>query len=165
MLKRLPIKQGLPMERSKWSFRKFVGRYGDLIQQLNMKSLWRMLNEILTLDQLQWLPTGKTFYQYYNLVTDSDHHQITNSLQWIICNVCGMPAGSAYPSGHLVPSPFLGLAYKYSNIVETIFPELAVSFSDFSSWMPLGTSSILLGVMTVGLVKWFYCFTGSQPSH
>ena len=24
---------------------------------------------------------------------------------WSICNGCGMPAGNAYPSGHLVPSP------------------------------------------------------------
>ena len=27
---------------------------------------------------------------------------------WSICNGCGMPAGNAYHSGHLVPSPFLG---------------------------------------------------------
>ena len=41
-----------------------------------------------------------------------------------------MPAGNAYPSGHLVPSPFLGFAY--APVVETSFPELAVSFLDFS---------------------------------
>ena len=29
---------------------------------------------------------------------------------WSICNGCDMPAGNAYPSGHLVPSPILGLA-------------------------------------------------------
>ena len=28
---------------------------------------------------------------------------------WSICNGCGMPAGNAYPSGHLVPSPFWDL--------------------------------------------------------
>ena len=28
---------------------------------------------------------------------------------WRICNGCGMPAGNAYPSGHLVPSPFWDL--------------------------------------------------------
>ena len=27
---------------------------------------------------------------------------------WSICNGCGMQAGNAYHSGHLVPSPFLG---------------------------------------------------------
>ena len=28
---------------------------------------------------------------------------------WSICNGCGMPVGNAYPSGHLVPSPFWDL--------------------------------------------------------
>ena len=47
-----------------------------------------------------------------------------------ICNGCGMPAGNSYPSGHLVPSPFLGLAC--APIVETRFLELAMSLLDFS---------------------------------
>ena len=58
---------------------------------------------------------------------------------WIICNGCGMPAGNAYPSGHLVPSRIFGLAN--APIVETKFLELAMSLLDFS---PLGTFSILL---------------------
>ena len=53
-----------------------------------------------------------------------------------------MPAGSAYPSGHLVPSPILGLAN--APIVETKFLELAMSLLDFSPRIPLGTISILL---------------------
>ena len=61
---------------------------------------------------------------------------------WSICNGCGMPAGNAYPSGHLVPSPILGLAN--APIVETKFLELAVSLLDFSPRIPLGTFSILL---------------------
>ena len=40
---------------------------------------------------------------------------------WSICNGCGMPAGNAYHSGHLVPSPFWGLACAL--IVETSFPD------------------------------------------
>ena len=40
------------VERLKSSLRKFYGRYGDLIQQYEV-SLSRMLNDILTLDQLQ----------------------------------------------------------------------------------------------------------------
>ena len=40
---------------------------------------------------------------------------------WSICNGCGMPAGNAYPSGHLVPSLILGLVYAL--VVETTFPE------------------------------------------
>ena len=56
---------------------------------------------------------------------------------WSICNGCGMPAGNAYHSGHLVPSPFLGSCLWSSCW------ELAVSFLDFSHWIPLGTFSIL----------------------
>ena len=37
---------------------------------------------------------------------------------------------------------FFGIAY--ARIVETSFPELAVSVLDFSPWIPLGTFSILL---------------------
>ena len=52
-----------------------------------------------------------------------------------------MPAGNAYPSGHLVPSPILGLAN--APIVETKFLEIAMSLLDFSPRIPLGTFSIL----------------------
>ena len=38
---------------------------------------------------------------------------------WSICNGCGMPARNAYPSGHLFPSPIVGLAC--APIVETKF--------------------------------------------
>ena len=61
---------------------------------------------------------------------------------WSICNGCGMPAVNAYPSGHLVPSPFLGLVSV--PIVETRFFELAMYLLDFSPWIPLSTFSILL---------------------
>ena len=44
---------------------------------------------------------------------------------WSICNGCGMPAGNAYPSGHLVPSPIVELTC--APIVQTRFLELAMS--------------------------------------
>ena len=50
--------------------------------------------------------------------------------RYIACHGCGMPAGNAYPSGHLVLFRFLGLAYD--PIVETSSPRLAVSFLDCS---------------------------------
>ena len=65
---------------------------------------------------------------------------------WSICNGCGMPGGNAYPSGHLVPSPIVGLAC--APIVETRFLELAMSLLDFSPRIPLGTFSIFI---------WWYC--------
>ena len=53
------LKQRYLAERLKSSFRKFYGRYGDLIQQYEV-SLSRMLNDILILDQ-QWLPNQSDF--------------------------------------------------------------------------------------------------------
>ena len=55
------LKQGYLAERLKSSFRKFYGRFGDLIQQYDV-SLSRMLNDILILDQ-QWLPNQSDFPQ------------------------------------------------------------------------------------------------------
>ena len=49
------LKQGYLMEHLKSSFKKFYGRYGELIQQYEV-SISRMFNDILTLDQLQLLP-------------------------------------------------------------------------------------------------------------
>ena len=54
------IKQGYILERLKSSFRKFYGRYGDLIQQYEF-SLSRMLNDILIFDQLQLHPHQSDF--------------------------------------------------------------------------------------------------------
>ena len=61
-----------------------------------------------------------------------------------ICNGCGMLKGDAYPSWHLVPPPYLGLAC--APIVETRFLELAISSLIFSPLIPLGTFSILLAL-------------------
>ena len=134
------LKQGYLVERLKSSFRKFYVRYGNLIQQYEM-SLSRMLNDILTLDE-QWLPNQSNFprisWPWYRPWPSSNYEWFP----WSICNGCGMPAGNAYPSGHLVPSPILGLAN--APIVETKFLELAMSLLDCSPRIPLGTFSILL---------------------
>ena len=75
---------------------------------------------------------------------------------WIICNGCGMPAGNAYPSGHMVPFPILGLAN--APIVETKFLELAMSLLDFSPRTPRGTFSILPFIEYFGGVLLCYFF-------
>ena len=67
--------------------------------------------------------------------------------KWV-CNGCGMPAGNAYPSGHLVPSLIVGLAC--APIVQTKFLELDMSLLDFSHRIPLGTFSILLRYIRSG---------------
>ena len=66
-------------------------------------SLTRMLNDLLILDQ-QWIPTGLDFppilWPWYRS-WPSPNYEV---FPWSICNEWGMPAGNAYPSGHLVLS-------------------------------------------------------------
>ena len=85
----------------------FYGRYGDLIQKYEV-SLSRMLNDILTLDQ-QWLPNQSDFspisWPWCRLWPLPNYEWFP----WSICNGCGMPAGKAYPSGHLLRPPFWDL--------------------------------------------------------
>ena len=57
------LEQGYVKERLKLSFRKFYGRYGDLIKQYEV-SLSQMLNDILWPDHKQWQPpTDQTLYR------------------------------------------------------------------------------------------------------
>ena len=134
------LKQGYLLESLKSSFRKFYGRYRGLIQQCEV-SLSLMLNDILTLDQLQWLSYRSNFvpipWLWYRAWPSPNYEWFPSS----ICNGCCMPAGNAYPSGHLFPSL---LELVYAPIVETSFTKLAVSFLDFSPWISLGTLLILL---------------------
>ena len=100
------LKQEYLVKRLKSSLRKFYGRYEDLIQQYEV-SLSRMLNDILTLDQ-QWLQPIRLSTNFMTLIPTLTFHSNYEWFPWSICNGCGMPAGNAYPSGHLVPSPHFG---------------------------------------------------------
>ena len=71
------LKQGYLLECLKSSFRNFNGRYGDLIQQYEV-SFSRMLNDILTLDQLQWLANLSDFSPISWPWTELDLHRITS---------------------------------------------------------------------------------------
>ena len=103
-------------------------------------SLSRMLNNILTLDK-QWLPNWSDFlpipWPWYRAWPSPNYEWFP----WSIFNGCGIPAGNAYPSRHLVSPPFWDLLVLQ---LETKFTELAVSLLDFSPWLLLGTSSILI---------------------
>ena len=96
-------------------------------------TLWEMT---IYSDILNWsdIQLNRDLVTELELITDCD------SRRAICGSNCGMPAGNAYPSGHLVPSPILWLAYD--PLVRTSFSELAVSFLDFSSLIPIGTFSI-----------------------
>ena len=81
------LKQGYLVERLKSSFRKFYGRYGDLVEQYGV-TLSRMLNDILTLDQ-QWLPYRSDFppisWSLYRAWPSPNYEWFP----WSICNGCG----------------------------------------------------------------------------
>ena len=81
------LKQGYLMERLKSSFRKFYGRYGDLVEQYGV-TLSRMLNDILTLDQ-QWPPYQSDFppisWPLYRAWPSPNYEWFP----WSICNGCG----------------------------------------------------------------------------
>ena len=101
------LKQGYIVERLKSSFKKFYGRYGDLIQQYKV-TLSRMLNDILTLDK-QWPSlANQTFHQFHDLNTELDLHRIISGFHGAFATGVASQQGNAYPSGHLVPSPLFG---------------------------------------------------------
>ena len=81
------LKQGYIVERLKSSFRKFYGRYGDLIERYGV-TLSRMLNDVLTLDQ-QWLPYRSDFppisWPFYRAWPSPNYEWFP----WSICNGCG----------------------------------------------------------------------------
>ena len=108
-----------------------------LFSNIRSSSPW-MLNDILTLDH-QWLPNRSDFppisWPWYRTWPSPNYEWFP----WSICNGCSMPVGNAYPSGHLIPSPFLGIAC--APIVETRCIDM--SLLDYSPWIPFGIFSIL----------------------
>ena len=128
------------MERLKSSFRKFYGRYGDLIQQYEV-SLSRMLNDILILDQ-QWLPNQSDFqpiswpwYRTWPSPIMSGFHGA------FVTGVACQQGTLTLPDIWFRPT-IVGLAC--APIVDTRFLELDMSLLDFPSRILLGTFSILL---------------------
>ena len=81
------LKQGYLVELLKSSFRKFYGRYGDLIQQYEV-TLSRMFNDILTLYQ-QWLPNRSDFPPISRPLYRAWPSPNYKWFPWSICNGCG----------------------------------------------------------------------------
>ena len=81
------LKQGYLVERLKSSFRKFYGRYGDLVEQYGV-TLSRILNDILTPDQ-QWPPYQSDFppisWPLYRAWPSPNYEWFP----WSICSGCG----------------------------------------------------------------------------
>ena len=107
----------------------FYGRYEDLIQHYEVSLTnfkWHYDPWPVTVTS-QPIRLSTSFMTLIPSLTFVELRVVSNPN---IYNGCGMPTGNAYPSGHLFLSPFWGLAY--APIVETRFPELAVSLFDFS---------------------------------
>ena len=99
------LKQGCLAMKS--SFRKFYGRYEDLIHQYEVSlSLMLWHSDPWPTVTSQPIRLSTNFMTFIPRLTFTDYEWFP----WSICNGCGMQAGNAYPSGHLVPSPILGLA-------------------------------------------------------
>ena len=95
--------------------RKFYDRCGDLIKQYEVP-LWRIINDILWLDYIQWQSTtDKTLYQAVTLLPNSTFYRISRGF----CRT--FETGVACRRGRLLlrtPGPVpLGLAYVL--LVET----------------------------------------------
>ena len=150
------LKQGYLVERLK-SFRKFHGRYWDLIQQYEV-SLSRMLNGILTLDQLHCLPNRSDFppisWPWYRAWPSELRVVFMEHLKRV-----WHASGERLPFRTPGSVPLFGTCY--APIVETSFPELAVSFFDFSLWIPsiLSRFCFLSERCLIFLAKsWSWCF-------
>ena len=148
------LKQGYLVERLKSPFRKFYGRYGDLIQQYEV-SLSRILNDILTLDSD--FSTDQTFHQFRDLCTGLDLHRIMSGFHGAIATGVTSQQGTlSLPDTWFCP--LLGLAC--ATIVETIFLELAMSLLDFSTWIPLVLSRFRCLQLRMYHCRWTICAPG-----
>ena len=132
------LKQGYLVERLKSSFRKFYGRYGDLIQRYEV-SLSRMLKDILSLDQLQWLPNRSDFrpisWPWYRAWSSPNY----DWFPWSILQRVWHASRERLP---LRTSGSVPIACD--PVVETGFPNLMCLFSTFYLDYPSLLSQFLL---------------------
>ena len=136
-LSRKLLKQGYLAERLKSSFRKFYGRYEDLIQ--DEVSLSWMLNDILTLDQ-QWLP-NRLSTNFMTLI-----QSLTFTELWVVflehLQRMWHASRERLPFRATGSVPHLGTCLC-SNCLDQIH-RTCLSLLDFSPWIPLYAFSILL---------------------
>ena len=150
------LKQGYLVERLKSSFRKFYGRYGDLIQQYEV-SLSRMLNDILTLDQ-QWLPNQSDFPPIHDLDTDFDLHRITSGFYGAFATGVACQQGTLTLPDTWFRPPFWDLlmlqllrpnSWNLSCLYSTFHLEYPLVFSRFA----FGISTFTINVMNCRIIQ------------
>ena len=110
-----------------------------------------MLNDNLTLDQLQWLP-NRSFSPISWSRYRAWHPLNYEWLSWRICIVCDMPRGEAYSSGHLASSLF----WAYVLLLRQVFP---CHFSTFQLEYPSVRSRFcLVFPQSVPCYRTFWCY-------
>ena len=128
------LEQGYVKERLKSSFRKFYGRYGDLIKQYEV-SLTQMLNDILWPDHIQWQPL------LIRLSTELDLYRNLSGFHRTFAT------GVACRQGTLTPPDTWSRPFGTcicSTCWDQSFSELVVILPDYALRISLGTFSILL---------------------
>ena len=114
----------------------------------NIKFPSHDVKDFLTLDQL-WLPNQSGFppmsWIWYRLWPSPNYEWFP----WSICNGSGMPAGNAYPSGHLVPSPHFGTC-----LCSNCWDQIPRTCRDFTR---LFTSNAPWYFLDFALPFWHFC--------
>ena len=100
------------------------------------------------LTSYSYIPTSQTFHHFHDLDTELDIHQITSGFHEVFATGVAFQQGLLTLPGSV---PLFGTCLC-SNCWDK-FPELVVSFLDFSPWIPFGTFSIFLLQMK-GWVGW-----------
>ena len=124
------LKQGYLVERLKSSFRKFYGRYGDLIQQYDV-SFSRMFNEMTfwPLTSYSDFPTDQTFNQFHDIDTALDLHRITSGFHGVFATgVASQQGKRTFPDTRFRP-PFGDLLML--QLLTLVLPNLPYLFSTF----------------------------------
>ena len=92
--------------------------------RFNIGACFKMLNDILKPDQLQWFPNRSDLWQllwpWYRTWPKYER------FPWSICNECCKPAWSVYPFGHLTPPRFGTCICSYC--WDHFFPKLSWFF-------------------------------------
>ena len=120
-----------------------------------------MLNDILTLDQ-QWLPNHSDFppisWLWYQALPSPNYEWFP----WSICDGYDMPAGNAYPSGHLVaPPPYFGTClcsncWEQSSKLSCLYPTFHLEYSLVLSRFCLYTTCIKIHKYIL-MLRWNKC--------
>ena len=107
------VKRGYLVERMKSSFRKFYGRYGDLIQQYEV-SLFRMSRECWTTFWISTnsdFPTNQTFHQFNDLYTEFDLHRMKSGFHGAFATGVACQQGTLTLPDTWFRPPFFGTCF------------------------------------------------------